>query len=96
MNAKMLKQLQQMQKDMVRTQKEIEEAVFKGAAGGIVSVQMNGKKEIMEIEILENPDDMELLADLIKMATNQAMKEVDKTTEQKMSKFAGGMQGLGF
>ncbi len=92
----MLKQAQKLQKDMLKTQDEINSKEFIGKSS-IVTVKMNGKKELLDVKIdmdkLEN-DDIELLQDMITVAFNDAMKQIDKETEEKMGVYTKGMPGL--
>ena len=92
----MLKQAQKLQKDMLETQEKINETIFTGKSS-IVTVQMNGKKELVDVKIdldqIES-DDVELLQDMITVAFNDAMKQIDKETELKMGKYTQGMPGL--
>lgn len=86
----LMKQAQSLQKDMMKVKDEIESTVFNGS-NSFVSVKVNGKKEILEIKIdSDNMDkeDIELLQDILMVAINNAFSEVDRVTEQKMSKFA--------
>lgn len=69
------------------------------AGGGMVKVIANGKKEITDVEISEevvDPDDVEMLQDLILAATNDVMKQVEDTTNDKMGQFTKGMNIPGF
>ena len=92
----LMKQAQKMQKDMLSAKDEIDKMIFEGKSS-FVSVQVNGKKELINIKI-ENEsfdkDDIEMLQDMIVVAVNEAMKKVDEETEQKMGKFTQGMPGL--
>lgn len=92
----MLKQAQKLQKDMMETQEKINEAEFTGKSS-IVTVKMNGKKELLDIKIdikkIEE-DDVELLQDMITVAFNDAMKQIDKEIESKMGAYTKGMPGL--
>lgn len=92
----MLKQAQKLQKDMLATQEEINSKEFTGKSS-IVTVKMNGKKELLDVKIdmeqIES-DDVELLQDMIVVALNDAMKQIDKETESKMGKYTQGMPGL--
>ena len=75
---------------------KINETIFTGKSS-IVTVQMNGKKELLDVKIdLEQieADDVELLQDMITVALNDAMKQIDKETESKMGKYTKGMPGL--
>lgn len=91
----MMKQVQQMQKRMEATQKEIEETLVSASAGGgMVEVEANGKKEILSIKIdpeAVDPEDVEMLQDLVLTAVNDAIKQVEKLSEDKMGKITGGM-----
>ena len=92
----MLKQAQKLQKDMLETQEKINETEFTGKSS-IVTVKMNGKKELLDIKIdIEKveADDVELLQDMIMVAINDAMKQVDKEIESKMGAYTKGMPGL--
>ena len=93
----LLKQAQSLQKDMLKEQEKINSTIFEGE-NSLVKVKMNGKKQILEVIIdksssLES-DDIEALQDMIMIPVNDAMKKVDKMTEEKMGKFANGMPGL--
>jgi len=93
----LMKQAQKMQKQMEETQAELEVKEYEASAGGgVVSVKINGQKEITEIKIAEevvDPDDIEMLQDLIMAAVNEAIRaQVDDEKEQ-LSKITGGMGG---
>ena len=96
----MMKQMQKMQKKMMAAQDELHEMTFEApAGGGMVKVIANGKKEITDVEISEevvDPDDVEMLQDLILAATNDVMKQVEDTTNDKMGQFTKGMNIPGF
>ena len=86
----MMKKAQQMQKEMVKIQKEIEELEAEGqSGGGLVSVLVNGKKKIISINIDSNAlqEDKDILEDLILSATNQALDTIDKISKEKMILF---------
>ena len=92
----MLKQAQKLQKDMLETQKKINETIFTGKSS-IVTVQMNGKKELVDVKIdLDQieADDIELLQDMIMVSVNDAINQINKETEAKMGKYTQGMPGL--
>lgn len=92
----MLKQAQKLQKDMLKTQDEINGMTFIGKSS-FVSVKVNGKKEILDVKIeCESLDkeDVEMLQDMIVVAINDAFKQVDKVTEDKMGPYTKGMPGL--
>lgn len=91
----MMKQVQKMQKQMAEMQKELEEReVEASAGGGAVTVKVNGKKEILAIEIdkdVVDPDDVEMLQDLIMAATNEALRNAGDMVNREMQKVTGGM-----
>lgn len=92
---KMMKQMQKMQKDMLKAQEELQEQTFEATAGGgMVKVVANGKKEIVDVEINEevvDPDDVEMLQDLIIAATNDVLSQVEEKSNETMGKFTQGM-----
>ena len=92
-----LKQAQSIQKDMLKEQEKINATIFEGESS-LVKVKVNGKKELLEVIIDKtdsmDADDLEALQDMIMLAVNDAMKKVDKMTNDKMGKFANGMPGL--
>ncbi len=98
----MLRKMRQMQKELQETQEEIANSDFVQTAGGVVTVTLKGTKEIVSIEIaedfeVESKEDLEMLQDMIVAACNNAYKDIDTTTEQKMAKYQallGGMGGL--
>jgi len=86
----LMRQAQNLQKDMMRAKEEIDSTTFTGS-NSFVSVKVSGKKEIKEIKIDSdnlNKEDIELLQDMLLVAINSAFKEVDKVTEEKMGKYA--------
>ena len=95
MNPMMMKKIQKMQKDMLKAQKDIEESVFTGsAAGGMVTIEVNGTKEINKVNInpsVVDPEDVEMLEDVILLALNDAFRQVDEKTESTMGQFTKGM-----
>ena len=99
MNMNMIKQAQKMQQDMMRMQQELQEKEYKAAAGGgVVSATVNGKHELKDLVIdpdAVDPDDVEMLQDMIMAAVNEAMRAADGDAANSMSKFTGGM-GLPF
>ena len=91
-----LRQAQQMQKDMLKAKEEIDNKEFIGKSS-IVTAHLKGTKMIEKIEIAEELseiDDKELLSDMIISAINDAMKQIDKETEEKMGKYSKGMPGI--
>ncbi|TQQ83162.1 YbaB/EbfC family nucleoid-associated protein [Peptacetobacter hominis] len=92
---KMLKQAQKMQEEMERAQKELEaKEVEASVGGGAVTVKVNGKKEVVAITIKEevvDPDDIEMLQDLVMSAVNEALRNIDDLQASQMSRLTGGM-----
>jgi len=92
----MLKQAQKLQKDMQKTQEEINNMSFLGKSSN-VAVTINGKGIVTDVKInLDGiePDDIELLQDMTMLAFNDAKKQLDNMTEEKMGTFTKGMPGL--
>ncbi|WP_100065784.1 YbaB/EbfC family nucleoid-associated protein [Miniphocaeibacter massiliensis] len=91
----MMKQMQKMQKQMEEAQAKLEETEFTATAGGgSIEVTVNGKKELVSVNIdqeVVDPDDVEMLQDLIIVAVNDALSKVSETSEKEMGKFTGGM-----
>ena len=91
----LMKQAQMMQKQMAEMQKEIEAAEFESSVGGgAVSVRVNGKKEVLGINIkpeVVDADDVEMLEDLVLSAVNEALRKADEETSNKMGKLTGGL-----
>lgn len=92
----MMKKVQKMQAEMVKLQEELKTRTLEAAAGGgVVSVVVNGNKELVSVNIKPeavDPEDIEMLQDLIVTAVNEGMKQVDAMTEKEMSKVTGGMK----
>lgn len=92
---KMMKQMQKMQKEMQKAQEELGEKMVEGTAGGgMVTVIANGHKQILEVKIKEevvDPEDIEMLQDLILAATNDALKKADELTAETMGQFTKGL-----
>ena len=95
----LMKQAQRMQRQMEEAQKELEEKeVTATAGGGAVEVTVSGKHEVIKIKLSEevvDPDDIEMLEDLIMAATNEAFRKLDEESQSSMAKITGGMGGLG-
>ena len=87
----MLRKIQKMQKEMMDTQKEIDETVFSATSGGVVTIEMYGTKELKA----EGAEDYEMLSDMIVAACNEAYKKIDKTTQEKMGKYQALLGGMG-
>ena len=89
-----------MQKQMEENQKALEEQEFTASAGGgAVEVTVTGKREVTNVKLSEevvDPDDIEMLEDLIVAATNEALRKVDEASASVMSKLTGGLGGFGF
>ena len=96
----LMKQAQRMQRQMEESQKELETKDFTAkAGGGAVSVTVTGAKVIKSVEISKevvDPDDVEMLQDLIVAATNEALSQVDEENSKVMGKMTGGLGGFGF
>ena len=94
----LMKQAQRMQRQMEESQKELESAEFTAAAGGgAVEVTVSGKKVITKVKLdpeAVDPDDVEMLEDLVMVAVNEAMKKVDEASSANMAKLTGGSDGL--
>ncbi len=91
----MVKRMQKIQEDMAAAQSEIEQSSFEASSGGgAVKVEMNGKKELLTVKIdkeVVDPDDVEMLEDLIVAAVNGVIKTVDDKMESAMSSITGGL-----
>ena len=96
----MMKQVQKMQKQMEEQQKALEESEFTATAGGgAVEVTMTGKKVLTKVTLdpdAVDPDDVEMLEDLIMVAVNDAMKKVDEANSSSMARMTGGLGGFPF
>jgi DNA-binding YbaB/EbfC family protein len=95
----LMKQAQRMQRQMEESQKELETKEVTGTAGGgAVKVTVSGKKEVTKVELAEevvDPEDIEMLQDLVMAATNEALRQIDEMSQAEMSKLTGGLGGLG-
>ena len=92
----MMKQAQKLQKEMMEEKNKIDKMEFVGKSS-FVTVKVNGEKKIISVTIEQEElgkEDLELVEDMIVVATNDAMKQVDDVTEQKMGKYTKGMPGL--
>ena len=96
----LMKQAQRMQRQMEESQKELEAKEYTAAAGGgAVEVTVTGKKEVTKVKLaaeVVDPDDIEMLEDLIMAATNQALRQAEEESAAAMSKLTGGLGGLPF
>ena len=95
----LMKQAQRMQKQMEEKTKEMEEKVWEASAGGgAVTVKVSGKKEVVEVKLapeVVDPDDIEMLQDLIVAATNEAWRKMEEDSTQMMKSIAGGLGNFG-
>jgi len=93
--SEMLRRAQQMQNDMNQFQEDLAEKEFVGqAGGGMVKCTMLGKKEVVSVELdpaAVDPEDTEMLGDMIAAAVNSCLAEIDRYTEENMSKLTGGL-----
>lgn len=96
MNPNMLNKLKKLQKEMMQAQEALDRKEFFGKSSG-VQVIMQGTRQVLDVEI--NPellDDIEILQDSLLVAVNDALRQIEKETEETMSKFGGGLGGFGF
>ena len=95
----LMKQAQRMQRQMEETTKALEEKEYTAAAGGgAVEVTVSGKKEVVSVKLAEevvDPDDIEMLQDLIVAAVNEAFRQCEAESQAAMSKLTGGLGGFG-
>ena len=92
----MMKQAQKLQSDMMTEKAKIDAMEFEGKSS-LVTVKMNGKKEVIKVDIQVDQidsDEKEMLEDMVMLAVNDAIKKIDKETEQKMGKYTQGLPGL--
>ncbi|MBQ4563463.1 MAG: YbaB/EbfC family nucleoid-associated protein [Lachnospiraceae bacterium] len=96
----LMKQAQRMQRQMEEQQKTLETKEYTAAAGGgAVEVTVSGKKELLSVKLsadVVDPDDIEMLQDLILAATNEALRQAEADSEAMMAKLSGGMGGFPF
>ncbi len=96
----LMKQAQRMQRQMEENQKELETKEFTAkAGGGAVEVTVSGKKEVLKVTLSEevvDPEDIEMLQDLIVAATNEALRMAESANADMMNKMTGGLGGLPF
>ena len=89
------RQAQKLQQQMAKLQEELEAREYESSAGGgMVTVKVNGKREVLGIEIKPeavDPDDVEMLQDLVLAAVNEALRQAADTTEREMGKVTGGL-----
>lgn len=91
----MMKKVQKMQENMAKAQAEIEEKEFTSTAGGgVIEATVNGKKEVLKVRIDEDvvdPEDTEMLEDLVVVAINDALKKADEYSQKEMGKLTGNL-----
>lgn len=96
----LMKQAQKMQRQMEQRQKEMEEKVYESSAGGgAVTVKVSGTKEVLSVELSEevvDPEDIEMLQDLIVAAANEALRAMEEDSAKAMEALTGGMNLGGF
>jgi len=94
----LMKQAQQMQKQMEEAQEKLNEVDFEASSGGgMVTAKVKGTKELVSVKInpeAVDPDDIEMLEDMVVAAVREAMEKADKATADKMGKFTNGMPGM--
>jgi len=99
MNMNMIKQAQKMQDDLLKMQAEMEDKTYSAASGGgVVTAVVTGKRELSELTIdpdAVDPEDVEMLQDLIVAAVNEALRKAENSMSDSMSKLTGGL-GFGF
>ena len=90
-----LKQAQAMQKDITKQQEEVAKMTFT-ASKDLVTVEVNGSREVTKVTLSKNidTDDIEMLEDMILIATNDALKQAEKEMEKRLGKYSSAMPGL--
>ena len=100
MNMNMIKQAQKMQQDMLKMQQELEAQTYEASAGGgVVTATVSGKKELLSVVIQPeavDPEDVEMLQDMIVAAVNEALRKAEASLNENMSKLTGGLNLGGF
>ncbi len=95
----MMKQVQKMQENMLKANEEFSQREFEiTSGGGAVALKINGNNDVLSISLkpeIVDPDDIEMLEDLIISAVNEGIKTVEKEKEKTLSQFTGGLSGLG-
>ncbi len=99
-NMNMIKQAQKMQQDILAKQTELEEKTYEAAAGGgAVKAVVSGKRQLVSVEIqpdVVDPEDVEMLQDLIVAAVNEAFRLAETELSESMAKLTGGLGSFGF
>ena len=95
----MMKQAQKMQQDLLKMQEELDQATYTATAGGgVVKATVSGKRELVSLDIdpeAVDPEDVEMLQDMVIAAVNEALHKAEETASQSMSRLTGGLN-LGF
>ena len=95
MNMNMIKQAQKMQQDMLKMQEEMEAKEYEATSGGgMVTARVNGKHELVSLTVnpeAVDPDDVEMLQDMVVAAVNEAMRKAETEASQSMAKLTGGL-----
>ncbi len=91
----LMKKAQKMQQDLAKAQEELANKIVEGSSGGgMVTVKMNGKNQVLSLKIdpeVVDPDDIEMLEDLIITAINEAQEKISQTSQDELSKLTGGI-----
>ena len=93
----LMRQAQKMQQQMMQKQEELDAREYEGTAGGAVACKISGKRQLLSLTIQPDavdPDDVEMLQDMIVAAVNDALKKGEETREAEMNKIGGGMGGM--
>lgn len=94
-NANMMKQVQKMQQDMLKAQEDLEAREFTATSGGgAVTAVVSGKRELVSLAMkpeVVDPEDVEMLQDLVLAAVNEALRQAAETSEKEMSRYTGGL-----
>lgn len=97
--AAMMKQAQKMQRDLMQMQEDLEQQTYTASAGGgVVTATVSGKREVTGLTIdpeAVDPDDVEMLQDMVIAAVNEALRKAEEASAQSMSRLTGGLGGLG-
>ncbi len=96
--AAMMKQAQKMQRDLMQMQEDLEQQTYAASAGGgVVTATVSGKRELTELTIdpeAVDPEDVEMLQDMVMAAVNEALRKAEEASAQSMSRLTGGLGGL--
>ncbi len=94
---KLMQEANKIKRDVEKKQSEIDETVF-NASSGLVKIEMNGKREVLKLEIdkstLKEEADLEMLEDMILIAFNDVLSQIDKKTEEELGMYSSGLGGL--